>query len=441
MNREKVVVAYSGGLDTSVILKWLNEHYGYDVVAVAVDVGQGPTELEGLVEKALRTGAAEAYIEDVREEFVTDFIYPMLKSGAVYEGKYLLGTAIARPVIARRLVEVAERVGATAVAHGATGKGNDQVRFELTLKAVSYTHLDVYKRQAEANEAAIKLARKYSKKVHGDHKYKIITAERSFHGRTLATVTATAQNRYHEGFHPLPDGFLYARFNDIGSFKQLVDEDTCAIMIEPIQGEAGVYPADPVFMDELRKLCDREDLLLIFDEVQCGMGRTGRLWAYEGYGVEPDIMTAAKALGGGVPIGAMIVREEQAHGLGPGDHASTFGGNPLACRAAVAVLQTMLKKGFLREAARMGELLQQNLNGLKEKKPDLIAEVRGKGLMLALELTVPEAGRIQKECQGKGLLINVIGDSIIRLLPPLIIDEEDLALFMEIFTGALEAVE
>ncbi|MFY9115034.1 MAG: aminotransferase class III-fold pyridoxal phosphate-dependent enzyme, partial [Dethiobacteria bacterium] len=207
------------------------------------------------------------------------------------------------------------------------------------------------------------------------------------------------------------------------------------------QGEAGVYPADPVFMDELRKLCDREDLLLIFDEVQCGMGRTGRLWAYEGYGVEPDIMTAAKALGGGVPIGAMIVREEQAHGLGPGDHASTFGGNPLACRAAVAVLQTMLKKGFLREAARMGELLQQNLNGLKEKKPDLIAEVRGKGLMLALELTVPEAGRIQKECQGKGLLINVIGDSIIRLLPPLIIDEEDLALFMEIFTGALEAVE
>ncbi|NLI71041.1 MAG: aspartate aminotransferase family protein [Firmicutes bacterium] len=294
---------------------------------------------------------------------------------------------------------------------------------------------------AEANEAAIKLARKYSKKKCGDHKYKIITAERSFHGRTLATVTATAQDRYHEGFHPLPGGFMYARFNDIASFEQLVDKDTCAIMIEPIQGEAGVYPADADFLGKLRKLCDNEGILLIFDEVQCGMGRTGSLWAYEGYGVEPDIMTAAKALAGGVPIGAMIVREDLAQGLGPGDHASTFGGNPLACRVAVAVLQTMLKKNFLQEVTRIGGLLQEYLHGLKKKNPDLIAETRGKGLMLAMELTVPGAVRIQRECQEKGLLINAIGESIIRLLPPLIIDEEDLALFMDIFNGALAAIK
>lgn len=286
---------------------------------------------------------------------------------------------------------------------------------------------------AEANEAAIKLARKYSKKEYGDYKYKILTAERSFHGRTLATVAATAQTRYHEGFQPLPDGFVYAQFNDIESFRKLVDDETCAIMIEPVQGEAGVYPADPLFMQDLRKLCDEKKLVLIFDEVQCGVGRTGHLWAYEGYGVEPDIMTSAKALAGGLPIGAMITREELSHGLTPGDHASTFGGNPLACSAAVAVLNTVLKKGFLDGVSQMGDLIQRRLNELQQEEGSAIGEIRGKGLMLAMELTGPHARQIQKNCQDNGLLINAIGENIIRLLPPLVIDEKDIELFFDIF--------
>ncbi len=313
-----------------------------------------------------------------------------------------------------------------------------QVQLAAILAKNSFGHRVFFANSgAEANEAAIKLARKYSKKVYGNHKYKIITAERSFHGRTLATVTATAQSRYHEGFQPLPEGFVYAQFNEIASFRRLVDDETCAIMIEPIQGEAGVYPADPGFLEDLRKLCDEKKILLIFDEVQCGMGRTGNLWAYEGYGVEPDIMTSAKALGGGLPIGAMITIEELAQGLTPGDHASTFGGNPLACRAAVAALKTMLKKDFLTEVKCMGELLQNKLLELSKEQGSPIKEIRGRGLLLAMELNVPQAQQIRKDCQENGLLINAIGDNIVRLLPPLIIDENDIDLFFDVFRQSL----
>ncbi len=291
---------------------------------------------------------------------------------------------------------------------------------------------------AEANEAALKLARKYNQQEYGYHKYKVITAGRSFHGRTLATMAATAQNRYHKGFHPLLSGFNYASFNSIGSFEQLVDEETCAIMIEPVQGEAGVYPAAPDFLRQLRDLCNRKNLLLIFDEVQCGMGRTGHLWAYEDYGVEPDIMTAAKALGGGLPIGAMIAGEDLASGLGPGDHASTFGGNPLVCRGAIAVMQTMLQEGFLEEVIRKGEILRGYLEELQREYNSSIKEVRGKGLIQALEFNEPCVSQIKNNCQEKGLLINTIGENIIRFLPPLIVEEQEIEYFCSVFRNSLE---
>ncbi len=291
---------------------------------------------------------------------------------------------------------------------------------------------------AEANEAALKLARKFSQQEHGHHKHKVITAGRSFHGRTMATMAATAQNRYHQGFQPLLSGFNYASFNSIGSFEQLVDEETCAIMIEPVQGEAGVYPAAPDFLQQLRDLCDRRGLLLIFDEVQCGMGRTGHLWAYENYGVEPDIMTAAKALGGGLPIGAMIARDDLASGLGPGDHASTFGGNPLVCRGAIAVMQTMLQDGFLEEVVRKAGILRGYLEDFQREYYSFIKEVRGIGMMQALEFSEPCVSQVRKNCQEKGLLINTVGENIIRFLPPLIIGEQELEYFYSLFRNSLE---
>ena len=291
---------------------------------------------------------------------------------------------------------------------------------------------------AEANEAAIKLARKYAKKEYGSHKYKIITAKRSFHGRTLATVTATAQEKYHKGFQPLPEGFFYGDFNDISSFHKLMDKETCAVMVEPVQGEGGVYPADKEFLSSLRKLCNKKGVLLIFDEVQCGMGRTGSLWAYENYGVEPDILTAAKALGGGLPIGAMIATDKVASGFTTGDHASTFGGNPVSCGAAIAVLDTLLKEGFLFDVKRKSGIIKQFLNDLKFRESSFIKEIRGEGLMLAIELNEPLAASIKDICQEKGLLINAIGDSIIRFLPPLIIKEKEIDFFFSAFREGVE---
>ena len=291
---------------------------------------------------------------------------------------------------------------------------------------------------AEANETAIKLARKYYYRQKNEKRHKIVTAGRSFHGRTLATVAATGQEKFQEGFTPLTPGFSYATFNDIDSFADLVDEETCAVMIEPIQGEAGVYPADLNFLRQLRELCNSRDVLLIYDEVQCGMGRTGHLWAYQDYGVEPDVMTVAKALGGGLPIGVMITREDYTAGLGPGDHASTFGGNPVVCRAATAVLQTMLADNFLDEVKRKGQVLQDYLHRLQQNKSDCIREIRARGLMLAVELTdACKAPEVQKRCQEKGLLVNAIGQNIIRMLPPLVAEDSEIAFFREVFEDCL----
>ncbi len=275
---------------------------------------------------------------------------------------------------------------------------------------------------AEANEAAIKLARKY----HFPERHKIITALSSFHGRTLATVTATGQQKYQQGYAPLPEGFSYALFNDLSSFERLLDRETAAIMIEPVQGEGGIHVAHSSFIQGLRKICDRTGVLLIFDEVQCGLGRTGKLWAYEQWGAAPDIFTTAKGLGGGMPIGVMLARLEVADAFKPGDHASTFGGNPVTCRAALAVLDILLEGSFLIQVQRKGEYFMTGLRRLASIFSDLIGEIRGLGFMAALELAEPLAGQAQQSCQEKGLLVNAIGDRILRFLPPLIATEADL---------------
>jgi acetylornithine/N-succinyldiaminopimelate aminotransferase len=290
---------------------------------------------------------------------------------------------------------------------------------------------------AEANEAAFKLARKY----HHPGRYKIITAGKSFHGRTLATVTATGQDKYQRGFAPLPEGFLYAQFNNLASFEKLVDGETAAIMIEPVQGEGGVYVAEGDFIRGLRELCDRTGVLLIFDEVQCGMGRTGRLWAYEHWGVQPDIFTVAKGLGGGLPIGVMLARSEVAGAFAPGDHASTFGGNPVVCRAALAVLQTILEKPFLDEVAQRSALFMNGLQRLAKSSAGEIKEIRGLGMMAALELREPQAVRAQRECQQKGLLVNAIGEHTLRFLPPLVSSEAELEQALKILEAVLGGLE
>lgn len=274
---------------------------------------------------------------------------------------------------------------------------------------------------AEANEAAIKLARK---NIPG--RFKIIAAERSFHGRTMATLTATGQVKYQKDFTPLLEGFSYGKFNDLGSFEALIDHETAAIMVEPIQGEGGVHVADPEFIRGLRELCDHHDLLLIFDEVQCGMGRTGKLWAFEHFGVRPDLLTVAKGLGGGLPIGAMVAGEGCVSVFQPGDHASTFGGNPVVCAAALAVLEIILADGFMEEVVSKGEKLKQELTGAVNSKAGLKGQFRGKGLICALEFDQPVAKNLHSQCTSKGLLVNAIGENILRLLPPLTISDNEL---------------
>ena len=292
---------------------------------------------------------------------------------------------------------------------------------------------------AEANEAAIKLARKYCKLYLGSGKFEIITALNSFHGRTLATITATGQEKFQKGFEPLLPGFRYARFNDLDSFRAQLNDSTCAIMVEPVQGEGGVHVAAADFIVGLRRLCDENGILLIFDEVQCGTGRTGKLLACEHYGVQPDIFTLAKALGGGFPIGAMLCREKVAAGFSPGDHASTFGGNPVACAAALAVMQEILQEGFLDNVIIKGNYFQDKLRLLKEKFSGVIVEIRGKGLIIGMELK-EKGSAVQRSCQEKGLLVNCIGDRVLRFLPPLNVSRDELDEALEVLSKSLEEV-
>jgi len=276
---------------------------------------------------------------------------------------------------------------------------------------------------AEANEAAIKLARKYAKERHASDRVEIITARNSFHGRTLATVTATGQEKYQHGFEPLVPGFKHVPYNDLRAMERALDSRTAAILIEAVQGEGGVLVPDDDYLPGLRKLADESGALLILDEVQTGVGRTGRLWAYQHAGIEPDVMTLAKALANGVPIGAMLAREEMARALTPGSHASTFGGTPFVTSVALATFTTVLEERIPERAARLGRYLADGLRGLQARHPS-VREVRGRGLLLGAELD-RLAGPVLEACREGGLLVLTAGERVLRLAPPLIIDERD----------------
>ncbi|MDR4471790.1 MAG: aspartate aminotransferase family protein [Nitrospira sp.] len=277
---------------------------------------------------------------------------------------------------------------------------------------------------AEANEAAIKLARKYSYDKYGADRYEIITMTSSFHGRTLATLTATGQEKVQTGFAPLMPGFSYVPFNDLSALERAITPNTAAIMLEPIQAEGGVHVADRGYLQSLRELCRERDVLLIFDEVQTGIGRTGTLFCYEQFGMQPDIMTLAKGLGGGVPIGACLATDSVAHAFGPGTHASTFGGNPLACAGALAVLRVLLDGKILDQGRRIGECLAKGLATLKERHR-CVKEVRGLGLLQGMELDI-DGKAVVAECLSRGLLINCVGDRVLRFVPSLIITEREI---------------
>jgi acetylornithine/N-succinyldiaminopimelate aminotransferase len=276
---------------------------------------------------------------------------------------------------------------------------------------------------AEANEGAFKLARKYAKEKTGKDRYEIITMERSFHGRTLATLTATGQEKFHKGYEPLMPGFKYVPFNDIGAVKKGIDSKTCAVMLEPIQGEGGVNCPSEGYLKALREICDAKGLLLMFDEVQVGMGRTGKLFAYEHEGVEPDILTLAKSLAGGVPIGALLIKKGIADSFNPGDHGTTFGGNPLATAAGVAAFTALLDEGMLENCQKMGDYFLSQLDEIRGKFA-FVKEVRGKGLILGMELKI-DGSSIVKEMLRKKILINCTMGNVLRFLPPLIVTMEE----------------
>jgi acetylornithine aminotransferase/acetylornithine/N-succinyldiaminopimelate aminotransferase len=266
---------------------------------------------------------------------------------------------------------------------------------------------------AEANEAAIKIAHKWGTQ-HRNGAFEIITAEGSFHGRTLATVTAGGQHKYSDPFKPLPDGFVHVPFNDIDAIKTATNERTVAVMLEPVMGEIGIIAPSRGYLKQVREWCDKQNLLLILDEIQTGLGRTGRWFAHEHEGITPDVMTLAKGLGGGVPIGACLANK-RADVFVPGDHGSTFGGNPLACAAALAVLQVIERDGLVGHAAEMGDLLHSSLEDLGGK------QVRGLGLMQAVEFAEPRAKAFQQACLESGLIVNAVDEHSVRLVPPLII--------------------
>lgn len=283
---------------------------------------------------------------------------------------------------------------------------------------------------AEVNEGAIKLAIKYFKNQ-GQDKHKIIYMKNSFHGRTIATLAATGQYKYQKDYLPLFPKFKEAIFNDLESVKVAVDEEVAAVLVEPIQGEGGIKIATQEFMKGLRELCDKEGMLLIFDEIQCGLGRTGKMFAYQHYGVEPDILTIAKSLGGGVPIGALIAKDKVASSFKPGDHGTTFGGNPLACAVALANLKIIQREGLIEKCQEKGQYFKERLEELKEKYPIHIKEVRGIGLIVGMELE-KEGQEIVKKCLEEGVLINCVAKKVLRFLPPLIVEKKDIDYLIEV---------
>ena len=288
---------------------------------------------------------------------------------------------------------------------------------------------------AEANEAMIKLARLWGSRNGG--RYEVVCMRNSFHGRTLATLSATGQSKVQKGFEPLMPGFAFADFNDLESVKAAVTEKTVAVLFECVQGEGGVVPATDEFVKGVRALCDEKGLLMLCDEIQCGMGRTGKLWAFEHYGVKPDAFTSAKALGGGLPLGALVASPALSDVFGPGDHGSTFGGNPVACAASLAVFKVYEEEKVVEHAAEYGELFRRGLRQFVEKYDQLL-EVRGMGLLLGLVLKEPRAGELLDELRNGGLLACKAGDSVVRFLPPLNLTDADLEEGLEMIGDALD---
>jgi len=277
---------------------------------------------------------------------------------------------------------------------------------------------------AEANEAAIKLARRYTREVLKRPHYKIVSMDNSFHGRTMATLSATGQAKVQDGYDPLVQGFSFVPFNNLEALESAVDDDVCAVMLEPIQGEGGVVCPGPDYLKEVRKLCDDRNVLLIFDEVQTGMGRTGKLFAHEHFGIHPDIMSVAKALGNGLPIGAMLGVERLAEAFGPGSHATTFGGTPLMSAAAAAVVKSIVEDGWLEHCREMGSHFKARLQELADRHT-CIREVRGMGLMMGVELDRP-CDSVVHACIEKGFLINCAHETVLRFVPPLVVGKEEI---------------
>lgn len=289
---------------------------------------------------------------------------------------------------------------------------------------------------AEANEGAIKLARKWGKLNRGPECVTILTALNSFHGRTLLTVSATGQEKVKKNFDPLVPGFAHVPLNDLAALEAAVDENTLAVMLELVQGESGIHLCDPEYVKAVRRLCDERKMLLILDEVQCGLGRTGAFFAWQRYGVAPDIFTLAKPIANGVPMGVVMARPGVAEAFQPGDHGSTFGGTHLACAAATAVLETMRDERLPEHADEMGRYFMGRLNALREKHAQ-IKEVRGLGLMVGVELQVPEAKAVMLRCLEKGLVLNATGDTVLRFLPPLIVTRNEIDRAVEILDDSL----
>jgi len=293
---------------------------------------------------------------------------------------------------------------------------------------------------AEANEAAMKLSRRYFKEHLGQNKFEIIAAVNSFHGRTFATLTATGQDKFKIGFDPLLPGITHVAFNNIEALKNALTQETCAILLEPVQGESGVRIPDTDYFKQVRKLCDDNNVLLILDEVQTGMGRTGRLFAHENFGITPDIMTLAKGLGGGVPIGAMLATDKVAAAFQPGTHGSTFGGNPLVCAAAITTFEVLIEDGFiLDQCRRMGKYFKKKLEDLKKEFPEIISEVRGMGLLIGMEL-FRDCAPMVKACMDRGVLINCTAGNVLRFMPPLIVTEKDIDHLADILEQVLDGL-
>lgn len=293
---------------------------------------------------------------------------------------------------------------------------------------------------AEANEAAIKLARKYSREKFNDPgRFGIVTAAESFHGRTLATVSATGQEKVQRFFDPLLHGFTHVPFNDLTALEAAITPQTCAVMLEPIQGEGGINIPSLAYMQGVRELCDRHGLLLILDEVQTGMGRTGKLFAHQHFDIVPDIMTLAKALAGGAPIGAMLATDKVAASFTPGTHGSTFGGNPLVAAAGVETIRVILEEGLLNRAEEMGEYLHGELEALGKRHP-VVQEVRGIGLIIGMSLAIPGA-EIVKKGHEQGVLLNVTHDTVLRFVPPLIVSKQEVNRMIQILDGILKGLD